>query len=102
MSRPVPAVPPSAGPVAAATARHPAAWRFLLPREVDGPVALVDLDPVSTQNVVRSYPGALVVGRSVAEIASLGCGVVWDRRHSPLRPATVALLICDGRRAGVL
>ena len=42
---------------------HPAVWRFLLPRQASGPVVLANLDEVTTQNLLSSYPAALVLGR---------------------------------------
>jgi hypothetical protein len=88
----------TARPAAERVARHPAAWRFLLPRSVDGPVVLADLEPVTTQNLLRSYPAALVLGRSVAELAGFANAAIWDGSHPPLRPGRAALLVCDDRR----
>jgi Phosphotransferase enzyme family len=90
--------PPSqAGQVARDYARHPAVWRFLLPREVTGPVVLANLDPVMSQNLVRSYPAALVLGRSAADLGGFVRAAIWDGRNSPLTRGSVALLVCDDR-----
>ena len=78
-------------------ARHPAVWRFLLPRQVSGRVVLANLDEVTTQNLLRSYPAALVLGRSAADLDGVARAAIWDGRKAPLRPGTVALLICDDR-----
>ncbi|SRR6266568_2845862 len=87
----------SAGQLAREYARHPAVWRFLLPRHVSGPVVLADLDQVMNQNLLRSYPAALVLGRSAAALAGATRAAIWDGRRSPLRAGTVALLVCDDR-----
>jgi Phosphotransferase enzyme family len=89
--------PSSAGQLARDYARHPAVWRFLLPREVAGPVVLANLDPVMSQNLVRSYPAALVLGRSAADLDGFARAAIWDGRNSPLTPGTIALLVCDDR-----
>jgi Phosphotransferase enzyme family len=86
-------------------ARHPAAWRFLLPRKVDGPVVLANLEPITTQNLLRSYPSAVVLGRSVHDLDGSPAGAIWDGQTSPLQAGTVALVVCDdrdGRCADVL
>ena len=72
-------------------------WRFLLPRQVSGPVVLANLDQVMTQNLLRSYPAALVLGQSTADLEGVARAAIWDGRRSPLRPGTVALLVCDDR-----
>jgi hypothetical protein len=87
----------SAVRIAGEAARHPAAWRFLLPRAVPGPVVLANLELITTQNLLRSYPSALVLGRSMAEVAGLRRAVVWDGRGSPVRPGSIALVVCDDR-----
>ena len=87
----------SGGPVAENAARHPAAWRFLLPRKVAGPVVLANLEPTTAQNLLLSYPSALVLGRSIADLSGLRHAAVWDSRHPPVRPGTVALVVCDDR-----
>ena len=87
----------SAVRVAQEYARHPAVWRFLLPRQVSGPVVLANLDEVTTQNLLHSYPAALVLGQSMADLDGVARAAIWDGRRSPLRPGTVALLICDDR-----
>jgi hypothetical protein len=85
------------GPVAKEAARHPAAWRFLLPRRVDGPVVLANLDPVTTLNLLHSYPSAIVLGRSPRDIPAAAHALLWDGRNCPLRPASIALVVCDDR-----
>jgi len=87
----------SAGQVAQKYNMHPAVWRFLLPRQASGPVVLANLDEVTTQNLLKSYPAALVLGQSVAVLAGVARAAVWDGQRSPLRPGTVALLVCDDR-----
>jgi hypothetical protein len=77
--------------------RHPAAWRFLLPRQVAGLVVLADLEPTTTQNLLRSYPEALVLSRSIHGLRDVERLVLWDGLRSPLRPGTVAMLVCDDR-----
>ena len=76
---------------------HPAVWRFLLPRQASGPVVLANLDDVTTRNLLRSYPAALVLGRPVADLDGVARAAMWDGERSPLRPGTVALLVCDDR-----
>ncbi len=83
--------------VAREAARHPAAWRFLLPRRVDGPVVLANLDRVTTLNLLRSYPSAIVLGRSPGDIAPGPHALLWDGKNCPLCLASVALVICDDR-----
>jgi Phosphotransferase enzyme family len=83
--------------IAQAAARHPAAWRFLLPRRVPGPVVLANLEPVTTQNLLRSYPAALVLGRSIPDLEGSTRAAIWDGRRSPLRAGTIALIVCDDR-----
>jgi hypothetical protein len=90
----------SDGPVAENAARHPAAWRFLLPRTVPGPVVLANLELTTAQNLLRSYPSALVLGRSIADLAGLTHAAVWDSQRPPLRPGTIALVVCDDRDGG--
>ncbi len=85
------------GQIAQESARHPAAWRFLLPRRVHGPVVLVNLDPVTTQNLLRSYPSAIVLRRTMPSQEERARGAIWDGQKSPFRPRTVALVICDDR-----
>jgi hypothetical protein len=87
----------SIGRVADQTARHPGVWRFLLPRRVAGPVVLANLEPITTQNLLRSYPAAIVLCRSSAELGEPVRAVIWDGRTSPLGPGTVALVVCDDR-----
>ncbi len=87
----------SAGHIALKAARHPAAWRFLLPRTVHGPVVLANLEPTMTQNLLLSYPSALVLGRSIPDMEGLTLAAVWDGQSSPLRPGTIALVVCDDR-----
>src|ERR1700722_8316385 len=89
--------PDDARQFAARIARHPAAWRFLLPRQPDGPVVLADLEPVTTENLLRSYPGALVLGRAVPELSGARNAVVWDGRHLPLLAGRAGLAVCDDR-----
>jgi phosphotransferase family enzyme len=72
-------------------------WRFLLPRRVSGPVVLANMDEVMTQNLLQSYPDALVLGQSMADLDGVARMAIWDGQRSPLRPETVALLICDDR-----
>jgi Phosphotransferase enzyme family len=72
-------------------------WRFLLPRRPAGRVVLANLDQVTTQNLLRSYPAALVLSRSMAGLDGTAHGAIWDGRRSPLRPGTIALLVCDDR-----
>jgi Phosphotransferase enzyme family len=83
--------------VAESSARHPAAWRFLLPRNVDGPVVLANLGPITTENLLRSYPAAVVLARPAEQLAGTERAVLWDGRRSPLRPGSVALVVCDDR-----
>jgi hypothetical protein len=87
----------SADRVAEDLARHPAAWRFLLPRQVHGPVVLADLEPTTTQNLLRSYPSAVVLSRSIQDLAPSTRAAIWDGRRSPLRPGSIALVVCDDR-----
>jgi hypothetical protein len=87
----------SARHVAEDYARHPAAWRFLLPRQVPGPVVLASLELTTTQNLLRSYPAAVVLGRSAHDLAGSARGVIWDGRRSPLKPGSIALVVCDDR-----
>ena len=87
----------SASLIAQKAARHPAAWRFLLPRRVHGPVVLANLELIMIQNLLRSYPSALVLGRSVPDLQGLTRRAIWDGRTSPLRPGTIALVVCDDR-----
>jgi hypothetical protein len=77
--------------------RHPAAWRFLLPRRVPGLVVLANLEPTTAQNLLRSYPAAVVLCRSTRGLEDVGRVVLWDGRRSPLRPGTVTLVVCDDR-----
>jgi hypothetical protein len=77
--------------------RHPAAWRFLLPRQVPGLVVLANLQPTTTQNLLRSYPAAVVLCRSKRGLEDVQRMVLWDGRRSPLRPGTVTLVVCDDR-----
>jgi hypothetical protein len=88
---------PSGSPVAGEAARHPAAWRFLLPRDVPGPVALANLEPITLRNLLRSYPSAVVLGRTVSDLRGLEHAVLWDGRRAPLRPGSLALAVCDDR-----
>ena len=76
---------------------HPAVWRFLLPRRVSGPVVLANLDRIMTENLLRSYPAALVLGQSMGDVQGIAHAVTWDGRRSPLRAGTVGLLVCDDR-----
>jgi Phosphotransferase enzyme family len=76
---------------------HPAVWRFLLPRQASGPVVLANLDQVMTQNLLRSYPAALVLGQSMADLEGAPRAAIWDGQRSPLRPGSVGLLVCDDR-----
>ena len=78
-------------------ARHPAVWRFLLPRQASGPVVLANLDEVTTQNLLQSYPAALVLGPPMADLSGVARVAIWDGQRSPLRPGSVALLVCDDR-----
>jgi hypothetical protein len=87
----------SAGQVAQEYARHPAVWRFLLPRQASGPVVLANLDEVTTQNLLQSYPAALVLGQPMADLSGVARVAIWDGQRSPLRPGSVALLVCDDR-----
>ena len=77
--------------------RHPAVWRFLLARRVPGPVVLANLDRMTTQNLLHSYPSAIVLGRALADIPPAARAIVWDGAHLPFRRASTALLICDDR-----
>jgi hypothetical protein len=83
--------------VAREAARHPAAWRFLLPRRVDGPVVLANLDRVTTLNLLHSYPSAIVLRRPLRDIPAEAHALFWDGSNCPIRPASVALVICDDR-----
>ena len=56
------------GLLAQEAVRHPAAWRFLLPRRVHGPVVLANLDPLTTDNLLRSYPSAIVLSRAMLDV----------------------------------
>lgn len=85
------------GLLAQGAVRHPAAWRFLLPRRVHGPVVLANLDPLTTQNLLRSYPSAIVLSRAMLDVDGVARGAIWDGQSSPFRPRTVALVICDDR-----
>lgn len=87
----------STGHVAHDAARHPAVWRFLLPRHAPGPVVLANLDEVMTQNLLCSYPAALVLGRSTVGLEGAMHTANWDGQRSPLRPGTIALIVCDDR-----
>jgi hypothetical protein len=77
--------------------RHPAAWRFLLPRQVSGLVVLANLEPITTHNLLRSYPEAVVLTRSTHGLEDVERTVLWDGRTFPLRPGSVTLLVCDDR-----
>jgi hypothetical protein len=90
----------SAGHIAREAARHPAAWRFLLPRRINGPVVLANLEPIATQNLLRSYPGAVVLGRSMADLDGATRAAIWDGRRSPFRAGSIALVVCDDRVGG--
>ncbi|HEY2550991.1 MAG TPA: aminoglycoside phosphotransferase family protein [Streptosporangiaceae bacterium] len=83
--------------IAAEAARHPAAWRFLLPRHVAGQVVLANLEPIALRNLLRSYPSAVVLGRSLADLRGLERAVLWDGRRAPLRPGSIALAVFDDR-----
>jgi aminoglycoside phosphotransferase (APT) family kinase protein len=85
------------GHVAQEAARHPAAWRFLLPRRVDGPVVLANLDRVTALNLLHSYPSAIALGRARQDIPPGARGLLWDGRNCPLRHGSVALVVCDDR-----
>jgi hypothetical protein len=87
----------SAGQLAREYNMHPAVWRFLLPRHVPGPVVLANLDQVMIQNLLRSYPAALVLGRSMASLEGATRAAIWDGQRSPVLQGTVALLVCDDR-----
>jgi Phosphotransferase enzyme family len=80
--------------------RHPAAWRFLLPRQAPGPVVLANLEPTTTLNLLRSYPDAVVLCRSTRGLEDVERLVLWDGQRSPIRPGTVTLLVSDDRGAG--
>jgi len=58
---------------------------------------LVNLDPVTTQNLLRSYPSAIVLRRTMPSQEERARGAIWDGQKSPFRPRTVALVICDDR-----
>ncbi len=90
----------SAGHIAQEAARHPAAWRFLLPRSIRGPVVLANLEPTTTQNLLRSYPAAVVLGRSMADLEGATRAAIWDGRRPPFRPGSIALAVCDDRAGG--
>jgi hypothetical protein len=85
------------GQLAQEAVRHPAAWRFLLPRRVHGPVVLANLDPMTTQNLLLSYPSAIVLSRAMPEVEGPARGAIWDGQNSPFRPGTIALVVCDDR-----
>ena len=87
----------SSGDIAEVGVRHPAAWRFLLPRRVPGPVVLANLEPTTTQNLLRSYPAAVVLCPSTLGLEGSERMAIWDGRRSPLRPGTVSLIVCDDR-----
>ena len=67
------------------------------PRQASGPVVLANLGPVMNQNLLRSYPDALVLGQSMAYLEGAERALIWDGQRSPLRPGTVSLLVCDDR-----
>lgn len=85
------------GQLAQQAVRHPAAWRFLLPRRVHGPVVLANLDPVATENLLHSYPSAIVLSRAMPHVEGLTRAVIWDGQNSPFPPGTIALVVCDDR-----
>jgi phosphotransferase family enzyme len=85
------------GQLAQEAVRHPAAWRFLLPRRVHGPVVLANLHPLTARNLLRSYPSAIVLSRAMPDVEGVARGVIWDGQNSPFRPKTVALVVCDDR-----
>jgi hypothetical protein len=85
------------GQLAQEAVRHPAAWRFLLPRRVQGLVVLANLHPVTTQNLLRSYPSAIVLSRAMPDVDGQAREAVWDGLNSPFRPGTIALVVCDDR-----
>jgi hypothetical protein len=85
------------GQLAQESVRHPAAWRFLLPRQVHGPVVLANLDPLTTQNLLLSYPSAIVLSRTVPDADGLARAMIWDGQHSPFRSKAIALVVCDDR-----
>lgn len=85
------------GQLAQEAVRHPAAWRFLLPRRVSGPVVLANLDPLTTQNLLRSYPSAIVLSRAIPDLEGPARGAIWDGQNSPFRPGAIALVVCDDR-----
>jgi Phosphotransferase enzyme family len=80
--------------------RHPAAWRFLLPRQVRGAVVLANLEPTTALNLLRSYPEAVVLCRSPRGLEDVERVVLWDGQRSPLRPGAVTLLVSDDRDGG--
>jgi hypothetical protein len=80
------------------TRTHQAAWRILLPAAVEGAVVVADFDSLPTEDLLLSYPRAVVLRR-----AAPGGGrraVVWDGRRAPLRDRSVGLLVVDERRGG--
>jgi hypothetical protein len=74
-------------------------WRLLLPAEVAGPVALVNLDAGTAAAFRRSYPSAVTVSTDRAALMGVAGGVCWDGRHWPLQDGSLALLVADERRA---
>lgn len=87
----------------AAESPHPpsernGSWRLLLPAEVSGPVALVDLEPGTAAAFRRSYPSAITVSTDRAALEGVARGVCWDGRHWPLSDGSLALLVADERR----
>ena len=85
-------------PASALTERN-GAWRLLLPGDVDGVVALVDLDADTATGFRRSYPDAVTVSSDEAALAGAPNARWWDGKNWPLAAGTVALLVADERRA---
>jgi hypothetical protein len=52
---------------------------------------------MTTQNLLHSYPSAIVLGRALADIPTGARAIAWDGVHFPFRRASIALLICDDR-----
>lgn len=92
-----PGLPESGASIVENSARHPGAWRLLLPRMVAGPVVLANLDPVTTEDLLRSFPDAVVLWQASSELPRSTRTAIWDGRESPLAPGSIELIVCDDR-----
>ena len=58
---------------------------------------LANLNPVATLNLLRSYPSAVVLGRTPQDIPPQATAIIWDGTNCPFRSASIALVVCDDR-----